>query len=723
MLERSTAIRRGVRLQVAEGCSSKRDSDTLRRMDVVSLCDLPASGFRWQPRAGTYALTVICKATFDLQPNQCALAPEQEEISDTETYWNDDPMRSVVVPSDRAPYKPRADVVLVGHAYAPKQQSVRSLMTRLLVGEMDKSIEVWCDRGVQKHTGQLLEGQRQAKMLLSWERTAGGPETNNPVGMPFDATPDRYGMVAIPSLQPPGVHFSRLGDTFTPIGYGPIAPHWPERAQKLYSHGARLSSGWEERPLPEYFNYAFFNVAPLDQQIAELRPNERIMLENLHPKHERLVTSLPGIRPRAIADRATGEREEIGLAADTLWIDTDRGICTLVWRGRITLRHPQEAGRVAFWVDGLPISSSTRAAPRKAPLLLNVRGIQAKASENATLTIVSEHDTSKAPILPFLRDAPMPPPPADISAGTPPPLLRALALNAKLDEGTGTIVSSMVEQAQDPLPFVSGAGALPNLLSHPSPGPLPARPHDGGGTAGAGSPPLPPPFVPPVPPSPMLIQATVPHGSGIDDEPETARGKKPLTYHPVSKAEFQDPTPPPMLGPLATAETAAKPEESKPDKIEPATPAPKTPVVPVEERLKLGDFPLERCAALAASVARRKSEKAAILKRNDLTPHQWTELETYWAEAIQEETKRGKTEMLSAYDQAYVAQLETERGTITVDEYAQLTVAAERGTERETLAKMDLPRGAMLRLRRVWLKRTAADASLAKRVREALEEE
>src|SRR5215212_7838266 len=112
-------------------------------MDVVSLCALRASGFEWQPRAGAYTLTVICKATFELRPNECALDPEQEDPSDTDTYWNDDPARSLVMPSDRAPYKVRADVVLVGHAYAPKREPARAIMTRLLVGEIDKSIEVW----------------------------------------------------------------------------------------------------------------------------------------------------------------------------------------------------------------------------------------------------------------------------------------------------------------------------------------------------------------------------------------------------------------------------------------------------------------------------------------------------------------------------------------------------------------------------------------------------
>ncbi|WP_437628023.1 DUF2169 domain-containing protein [Sorangium sp. So ce1151] len=49
-------------------------------------------------------------------------------------------------------------------------------------------------------------------------------------------------------------------------------------------------------------------------------------LENLHPEHPRLVTSLPGLRPRALAERASGGQEELALLCDTLWIDADRGL-------------------------------------------------------------------------------------------------------------------------------------------------------------------------------------------------------------------------------------------------------------------------------------------------------------------------------------------------------------------------------------------------------------
>ena len=54
-------------------------------------------------------------------------------------------------------------------------------------------------------------------------------------------------------------------------------------------------------------------------------------------------------------------------------------------------------------------------------------------------------------------------------------------------------------------------------------------------------------------------------------------------------------------------------------------------------------------------------------------------------------------------------------------EYAQLVVAAERGTAREVLMALALPRGAVLRLTRLWAKKTMGSAALGKRVRAAIQ--
>jgi hypothetical protein len=328
-------------------------------MDVVSPGPLPVSSLLWQPRAGLWTLTVVCKATFQLRPIESPLAPAQDALNDDDNYWNDDPSRSVYSPGDLAPLKQRADIVLVGSAFAPGNQPVRSLVARLVVGEVDKSIEVWCER-VFTQGGQLHEGPRFQKMAMRYERAAGGPETENPVGMRQDASPDVYGAVPIPNLTPPGLMISQRSDHVAPIGFGPIAPSWPRRRERLGRHaGSWPGHDWAEHPVPEEIDRSFFNVAPRDQQVDAIRADERIVLENLHAEHARLVTALPGIRPRAGIERRGAPTTELPMTADTLWIDTNRGVCTVTWRGQVRLADRDEPGRVVIAVEhaGRPLSS------------------------------------------------------------------------------------------------------------------------------------------------------------------------------------------------------------------------------------------------------------------------------------------------------------------------------------------------------------------------------
>ena len=199
--------------------------------------------------------------------------------------------------------------------------------------------------------------------------------------------------------------------------------------------------------------------------------------------------------------------------------------------------------------------------------------------------------------------------------------------------------------------------------------------------------------------------------------PPATAPQEPAPPEPIRAAEL--PAPPPMIGPLAAPATAEREVSPSLEEVEPAAPIAST----AEEReaLPLDAFSIERCAATAASMARRAADRGKILGESELTPAAWDALVKHWTGEIREETRRGKTALLNAYDRAYVARLEEERGPVRVEEYARLVVAAERGNAGEALAELTLPRGAMVRLQRVWVRRMASDAALGARVRAAME--
>jgi hypothetical protein len=692
----------------------------LASMDVLSQCRLRAGSVAWQTRAGAWALTVVCKATYRLTPIESPVAEDQEEIYEDDTHWNDDESRSLAVASDLAPFKARADVVVVGHAFAPQKQPVRAFSARLCVGEVDKAIEVWCDRGFAQ-SGQLLEGPRITKMSLRYERAAGGPETSNPAGMRFDAPPDAYGMVAIPNLQPPGRHIAWRGETFDPIGFGPIAPTWPTRRDKLYRYAAGWPyRRWSERPLPEDVDPGYFNVAPRDQQVEALRSNERIVLEGLHPDHPRLVTSLVGVRPRAFAERQGQGREEVALTCDTLWIDTDRALCTLTWRGRIGLRHREEAGRVVITEEGADAHGGMRAAVRGPALELSAaaRALIAShgGSTDATSTLVPTPEeaasAARTPAMPFQAGGPqaghahggaaLPAPAGEPAASrrvvnAPKPVARVLSVASPSPGLQTETIPVFNVSATEPLPFQkentiigswsdSRASAAPEVAHAP------------------------------------LASSVGALSSILPERDDASR----MTAAPVTSGMNQPPDlpePPPMIGPLARAGVDSAPFVEAPEPASPPTvpgPAPQAPPA-VESKEPLADISLEKCAAITASIARRRADEAKILEVNELDRPSWEAAQARWLESIRRELERGKRELLRRFDAAYIEQLEKERGPIQITEYAQIVVASERGKAIDVLEGFALPAGSLMRIDRLWMERMGLDAELAQKVRESVD--
>ncbi len=186
-------------------------------MEVVSLSALPVASVLWQSSPGSTVLTVICKATFTLEPGESPLAEEQEPVSD----------------HDRTATKAAAGVLLVGPGYPHGDRVGRTPTAHIVVGTIDSRLEI--------------QGE------------------------------------------------------------------------------ARFNE--ELRPL------------------SALRADERLLLENLHVEHPRLLTRLPGIRPFAFLDRL-GAPQRFAFEADTLWIDTARlDLLAHLPRGH-PLRSAEEQGAV-----------------------------------------------------------------------------------------------------------------------------------------------------------------------------------------------------------------------------------------------------------------------------------------------------------------------------------------------------------------------------------------
>ena len=156
-------------------------------------------------------------------------------------------------------------------------------------------------------------------MPLGYERAAGGPGTSNPIGVRTGgaAQPDVDGAVRLPNLQPVARRPRAAAVHIAPVGFGPLPGAFPDRRRRLGRAGGRSDARLVEAPLPEDFDFGYFNAAPPDQQVPSLRDGERLILHNLHRDHPRLLTVLSGSRPRAFAERAGTAAGEVDSVAAT----------------------------------------------------------------------------------------------------------------------------------------------------------------------------------------------------------------------------------------------------------------------------------------------------------------------------------------------------------------------------------------------------------------------
>ncbi len=488
-------------------------------MEVVSLLQFPATAFRWRFGSGGYRVTVVTKATYDLKPLKAELATGNPvPIARADEPFDGDPSRSLRIASDLAPYKLRPEVLVVGSAYAADLRPVRSLVARAVVGDMEKAVEVLCDRSVTIQ-GALREGPMFKQMPIVYERAAGGPDSWNLAGIPA-SNQDASGASRLPNIVPVGTPFQATD--VAPVGMGPLAPHWSLRSDLLRSHAATWRHGvyGSDLVVPDDLDLRYFNSAPSDQQLEGAMPGGlHLILEHLHPSGSRLSTYLPEIRPNVVATIGA-RRETVPMIADTVLVDTDASRCTITFRAVLVLESANQQLGLAL-IDG---SGTLAEALRTAELgvvdpltpAIDVTQVGTVGLDKPSLPFESSAISARASLpdlqkgLPFSNQN-VPPPPASTPGHVAPPAAVPQAV----------MPPAPVPPAAVPPPSASGGGSSLALLGTPL-RPPPASRIPPPGPSRPASVPAPPPVtvpqavtvphavsVPPSVPPPAVVPATV----------------------------------------------------------------------------------------------------------------------------------------------------------------------------------------------------------------------
>lgn len=315
---------------------------------IVNATSLVVFTLPLQPKPSQDARAVVIKGTFDLVVDGPAKLRDETELPSGDLHAGNEMMRSVLYPSDFVPFKPKADVTLKGHAYAPGGSSPAAL-ARFRFGRgsagFERQIAVFGERSWQQTVVKIAptEPARFERIPIVHELAFGGPGFDrNPMGRGYGAA------TTLPCLEDPGHLITSPGDAPDPMSFGAVPMLWRERWSRLGSYGGDwLKTRWPY--FPDDFDWAFFQAAPPAQQLDRVEGDEPFEIVGMHPEHPLLKGSLPRLAPRCFAQKTTesgGELVEILLRLDTVTLDVDEMKVNLVWRGLLEVRD-DEASEVA----------------------------------------------------------------------------------------------------------------------------------------------------------------------------------------------------------------------------------------------------------------------------------------------------------------------------------------------------------------------------------------
>lgn len=255
-------------------------------------------------RDGTEIWLVAVKATFDiLADGSLEVSKEQPPVLRLPEHHGEPGKSSIKYDADLVLTKKTTDVLVIGHAYAPKGVAMTHVHVGFRVGPVQKVLRVFGDR--RWGASGASTPHPFVKMPLVYERAYGGvdPKSNapekdwdwrNPVGTGYAVTGANARGMLLPNVEDPKKLISTWSDRPAPAGFGAIASHWQPRVALAGTYDEHWMKT-RQPLLAADLDDRFFQSAPADQQTPVfLRGGEPVVLQRLTPTEE-LRFALPKI--------------------------------------------------------------------------------------------------------------------------------------------------------------------------------------------------------------------------------------------------------------------------------------------------------------------------------------------------------------------------------------------------------------------------------------------
>ncbi|NTX41323.1 DUF2169 domain-containing protein [Myxococcus sp. CA033] len=294
---------------------------------------------------------VALKGTFCMDDRgEPRRAEAQRPLTYTDEHHGAPETTSLRQENDFALTKPRVDILVRGHAVAPRGRATEAMLVRVELPGLRKDLRITGDRSWDRGMMGLKPTPPKpfVRMPLRYELAFGGVDTahpepkyhgaelRNPVGVGFRRSPRATDAVGtpLPNMEHPRQFLERWDGKALPVGFGPVGRGWQPRL----AHAGTYDERWlaEDYPfLPRDFDPRYFQCAPEDQQVAGLRGGEVLRCLGMAESGAWTVT-LPRLQvPVAFRFRDAEARVEARM--DTILLDVDAHEVVVTWRASVLL--------------------------------------------------------------------------------------------------------------------------------------------------------------------------------------------------------------------------------------------------------------------------------------------------------------------------------------------------------------------------------------------------
>ncbi|MCP5444544.1 MAG: DUF2169 domain-containing protein [Chromatiaceae bacterium] len=323
-------------------------------MELLNATGMQAGYTMGMQPDGRELLVVAVKGTFTIPGKRHTpqLAEEQKPLVEADTFTGEPGFSAPVYEVDYPPVKHRCDVLLVGSAYAPGGKPVTRVEVSMRVGPVFKSFAVTGDRYWESGNLAIRPGFAGLfdRMPISYDRAFGGIDNfhkderkhsalmSNPVGRGFHR---QLGRELVDGAPMPNTEELKRAVTmpnanYQPMAFGPLGRGWDPR-RKL---GGTYDQDWIDNTfpfLPADFNDAYYQAAPVDQQMPHPQGGEDVFLHNLTAEGQ-TGFQLPEIDLPVVFFYKKGGKLEHRAVIDTIILEPDEGLFTMTWRATVPLK-------------------------------------------------------------------------------------------------------------------------------------------------------------------------------------------------------------------------------------------------------------------------------------------------------------------------------------------------------------------------------------------------